>query len=158
MYKNPVFPYNFQLSLLIFFFLMIRRPPRSTLFPYTTLFRSRPRQVDLHLMRHAPGPAGEHQHAIAQADGLARIVGHEENRQAALLPQTLELLVKQVPRDRVEGGERLIHEQHVGLLGQRSSQRDTLLHAARKLMRAPPLETVEMDPMQKVACDPAALR
>src|SRR2546430_14993060 len=26
--------------LLIFFFLMIRRPPRSTLFPYTTLFRS----------------------------------------------------------------------------------------------------------------------
>src|SRR5215475_10213176 len=26
--------------LLLFFFLMIRRPPRSTLFPYTTLFRS----------------------------------------------------------------------------------------------------------------------
>src|SRR2546427_4848494 len=26
---------------LVFFFLMIRRPPRSTLFPYTTLFRSR---------------------------------------------------------------------------------------------------------------------
>src|SRR5258708_13780333 len=26
---------------LLFFFLMIRRPPRSTLFPYTTLFRSR---------------------------------------------------------------------------------------------------------------------
>src|SRR6266540_6014174 len=27
-------------GLLFFFFLMIRRPPRSTLFPYTTLFRS----------------------------------------------------------------------------------------------------------------------
>src|SRR6266702_7998057 len=27
-----------------FFFLMIRRPPRSTLFPYTTLFRSQRRQ------------------------------------------------------------------------------------------------------------------
>src|ERR1039457_3699833 len=27
--------------LISFFFLMIRRPPRSTLFPYTTLFRSR---------------------------------------------------------------------------------------------------------------------
>src|SRR2546426_9635718 len=26
--------------ILLFFFLMIRRPPRSTLFPYTTLFRS----------------------------------------------------------------------------------------------------------------------
>src|SRR3989454_7766213 len=30
-----------------FFFLMIRRPPRSTLFPYTTLFRS------WHTIRHA---------------------------------------------------------------------------------------------------------
>src|SRR6266480_2594049 len=29
-------------SLFTFFFLMIRRPPRSTLFPYTTLFRSSP--------------------------------------------------------------------------------------------------------------------
>src|SRR3712207_7057345 len=34
-----------------FFFLMIRRPPRSTLFPYTTLFRS--------------GQAGELGHALA---------------------------------------------------------------------------------------------
>src|SRR5476649_3025173 len=32
-----------------FFFLMIRRPPRSTLFPYTTLFRSRSE-------RQRPGP------------------------------------------------------------------------------------------------------
>src|SRR5438552_13780232 len=32
---------------LLFFFLMIRRPPRSTLFPYTTLFRSRRRIVDV---------------------------------------------------------------------------------------------------------------
>src|SRR5256885_17270123 len=29
-----------------FFFLMIRRPPRSTLFPYTTLFRSRHVRAD----------------------------------------------------------------------------------------------------------------
>src|SRR6266536_5474276 len=34
--------YAFVLSFsILFFFLMIRRPPRSTLFPYTTLFRSR---------------------------------------------------------------------------------------------------------------------
>src|SRR5438309_4454012 len=35
--------FNILLSMIIFtnfFFLMIRRPPRSTLFPYTTLFRS----------------------------------------------------------------------------------------------------------------------
>src|SRR5215211_9002166 len=40
---------------MFFFFLMIRRPPRSTLFPYTTLFRSaaaRPRR------RCGPAPPG----------------------------------------------------------------------------------------------------
>src|SRR2546430_8192119 len=31
---------HLKLSSIFFFFLMIRRPPRSTLFPYTTLFRS----------------------------------------------------------------------------------------------------------------------
>src|SRR3712207_7553354 len=34
-------------NLLYFFFLMIRRPPRSTLFPYTTLFRSRANEIDV---------------------------------------------------------------------------------------------------------------
>src|SRR2546429_3892693 len=31
-----------RITVVFFFFLMIRRPPRSTLFPYTTLFRSLP--------------------------------------------------------------------------------------------------------------------
>src|SRR2546422_7545891 len=42
------------LALLLFFFLMIRRPPRSTLFPYTTLFRSVPDDVDLRQRRSGP--------------------------------------------------------------------------------------------------------
>src|ERR1035438_10866158 len=36
MIENTLFRFGY------FFFLMIRRPPRSTLFPYTTLFRSIP--------------------------------------------------------------------------------------------------------------------
>src|SRR5256885_8027457 len=39
---------------ILFFFLMIRRPPRSTLFPYTTLFRSVADRVDVRLAREAP--------------------------------------------------------------------------------------------------------
>src|SRR5215467_15733784 len=35
-----------QFCSVFFFFLMIRRPPRSTLFPYTTLFRSHRRLDD----------------------------------------------------------------------------------------------------------------
>src|SRR2546430_16739133 len=52
----------------VFFFLMIRRPPRSTLFPYTTLFRSLD-VLDARAIRHAP-------HALAgggnQPDGRGR--------------------------------------------------------------------------------------
>src|SRR2546426_8762420 len=42
----------------VFFFLMIRRPPRSTLFPYTTLFRShwlRPAECDRPVLGPLPG-------------------------------------------------------------------------------------------------------
>src|SRR2546427_1582229 len=38
---------------MVFFFLMIRRPPRSTLFPYTTLFRSGGGQCRHHAVRRA---------------------------------------------------------------------------------------------------------
>src|SRR5688572_31394417 len=41
---------NFYTVSLFFFFLMIRRPPRSTLFPYTTLFRSGRRSCRLFLL------------------------------------------------------------------------------------------------------------
>src|SRR5215510_16053062 len=39
-------------AIFIFFFLMIRRPPRSTLFPYTTLFRSTRRVLLARLPAH----------------------------------------------------------------------------------------------------------
>src|SRR3712207_7077259 len=42
-----------------FFFLMIRRPPRSTLFPYTTLFRSPRRGPDHRAGDAAGGPHAE---------------------------------------------------------------------------------------------------
>src|SRR5947207_15765794 len=44
------FIYSFVFSSFLFFFLMIRRPPRSTLFPYTTLFRSLLHRPDVLLL------------------------------------------------------------------------------------------------------------
>src|SRR5919206_63879 len=47
-----------------FFFLMIRRPPRSTLFPYTTLFRSQQSRLPgHHVCRSAGGPGNRQHHA-----------------------------------------------------------------------------------------------
>src|SRR5438132_6231993 len=47
--------------LLLFFFLMIRPPPRSTLFPYTTLFRSH-----VHVLSPFRGPQPNTAHAIGR--------------------------------------------------------------------------------------------
>src|SRR2546422_9764442 len=49
--------------LFLFFFLMIRRPPRSTLFPYTTLFRSGGVALLIHVLtdnRNRTGPEIRH--------------------------------------------------------------------------------------------------
>src|SRR5207302_11338438 len=56
-----------------FFFLMILRPPRSTLFPYTTLFRSclpalSERSGQRELPQATPGPAGGQALAVASAE------------------------------------------------------------------------------------------
>src|SRR2546425_1202667 len=63
------------------FFLMIRRPPRSTLFPYTTLFRSvlAPRQAVARREQSIAGlaGAGERDHGIVDAVG-------EEDRSGAV--------------------------------------------------------------------------
>src|SRR5712664_3925036 len=45
----------FILDVLVFFFLMIRRPPRSTLFPYTTLFRSTRAKPAMEVVLALPG-------------------------------------------------------------------------------------------------------
>src|SRR2546430_6155760 len=45
----------------LFFFLMIRRPPRSTLFPYTTLFRSS-QPLEANLILRLFRPEGERRH------------------------------------------------------------------------------------------------
>src|SRR5262245_66267013 len=77
--------------ILLFFFLMIRRPPRSTLFPYTTLFRSRERggiaienQSGLVL-----APIVQH---VCQIEARLRIVGFLLDRALRSEEHTSELL------------------------------------------------------------------
>src|SRR5260221_14407485 len=48
--------------LFFFFFLMIRRPPRSTLFPYTTLFRSAGKTTTIKMMCGLVTPTGGRVH------------------------------------------------------------------------------------------------
>src|SRR2546429_9662675 len=52
-----------------FFFLMIRRPPRSTLFPYTTLFRSRRGRWRERALRTRSGRGGRSRRTCDRAPG-----------------------------------------------------------------------------------------
>src|SRR5256885_16065210 len=68
---------------------MIRRPPRSTLFPYTTLFRSRQREADLAAaqdMLSDPDMADMAQEEIASAE--AELVQLGTNCSACCCPRT----------------------------------------------------------------------
>src|SRR3712207_7664473 len=59
---------------LFFFFLMIRRPPRSTLFPYTTLFRSQAKR--------------EYNEAMADAAWIAEKLGGPPDAGTAMVMPT----------------------------------------------------------------------
>src|SRR5690348_18275822 len=90
---------------------MIRRPPRSTLFPYTTLFRSREGLGDLALPRRG---ALRQEHRFA----VVALVGGRESHRVARLDQEVGRAVCERPvwpvvelLDQVVGGENAASEQ-----------------------------------------------
>src|SRR3989475_11868827 len=92
----------------IFFFLMIRRPPRSTLFPYTTLFRSQFLDDALALVADRLFPD-----TASAAFGREVLDGRETDAQTVVTSaMTLPLL----------GGVRLVVVRHAQALGQRHAE------------------------------------
>src|SRR3712207_7426150 len=61
------------------FCLMIRRPPRSTLFPYTTLFRSQANQTDPGLGRHGGADRFARGDDVPAAQGLQQVGGDRKS-------------------------------------------------------------------------------
>src|SRR5690554_7082463 len=64
-------------SFLTFFFLLIRPPPRSTLFPYTTLFRSRDSGRYVHFATNDPWPSALLRHSHMTAAVSAGLISIE---------------------------------------------------------------------------------
>src|SRR2546430_15956118 len=76
----------FEYCFLFFFFLMIRRPPRSTLFPYTTLFRSaHPAGDDRRVTRHA---AACREHGLRGDDAVEVLGRRSEEHTSELQSQS----------------------------------------------------------------------
>src|SRR5256885_14306076 len=97
-------------NIVFFFFLMIRRPPRSTLFPYTTLFRSRgatdARIHALHGGRRERRRDREREQHVADDDRLPGVEPSQSAERAAAGEQPVE----QQPDDDGGGGERGGHD------------------------------------------------
>src|SRR5215471_21119195 len=80
-------------------------------------------------------PAAEHHHPGPEPDRLPHVVRDEQHGQLALGTDPVQLVMQQVPGHGVQRAERLVHEQHVGVLGQRPGQRHPLPHATGQLVR-----------------------
>src|SRR5438034_6157311 len=87
-----------------FFFLMIRRPPRSTLFPYTTLFRSgKFRNLLKTRLRRGYGVAGR---SLRSEEHTSELQSHSDLVCRLLLEKK-----KKRTRDRSANGKREWHKQ-----------------------------------------------
>ena len=87
------------------------------------------------LQQHAA--AAEHRDLVAELDRLVDVVGDEHDRfaQFALQPQDFGLQI--LAHHRVDGAERLVHQQDRRVGGQRPGDPDALLLATRQLRRIP---------------------
>src|SRR5216684_2861866 len=85
-------------SFVCFFFLMIRRPPRSTLFPYTTLFRSFGDRIDGGLVHGIPGGKRTPRAATVAANSrLHQTIAVDGQRDCAANPHVIESEVRRAP-------------------------------------------------------------
>ena len=92
--------------------------------------------------------AVHHGDPVAHRQRLLLVVGHVHEGDADVHLDALELDLEALAQLEVEGAERLIEEQDVGLVDERSSERDSLLLAARQLIRAALLVAGQVDLFQ----------
>src|SRR2546426_9167220 len=97
--------------LLFFFFLMIRRPPRSTLFPYTTLFRSRSRHLDIGDEEHVLIGRALERDPTELADRAARPIAAGEDRKSTRLNSSHLVISYAVFCLKKKTARRIVHSQ-----------------------------------------------
>src|SRR5260370_23005401 len=99
-----------QRQLQLFFFLMIRRPPRSTLFPYTTLFRSLCRGTQVFCRRRTDLPdAGHYFHQWLEPPGNQ--LSHRRSEEHTSELQSHLNLVCRLLLEKKNNGKRTSHAQ-----------------------------------------------
>ena len=83
-------------------------------------------------------------------------MGHEQHRLLGFLPDAQQFRLHDVAGLGIERGERLIHQQHVGIGRECARQPDPLFHAARKLVGIMLLEAYKPHHFDKILADRAS--
>ena len=109
------------------------------------------RQLHAKIGADMSGIAAQHNDPIRQQHRLLNVVGHQEDgfRGHGLLGPKLQKFTAQIlGGQHVEGRERLVHEEHLGLHHQRPRKPYALPHAARKLLGVGGLKAVQPNRVQ----------
>ena len=106
------------------------------------------------------GIAPQHDDAVGQQDGFLNVVGDEEDGlggHGLVGPQLQQLAAQVLGGEHVEGGERLVHEEHFRLDDQGAGKADALLHAAGEFLGIGGLKAVQAHRIQHLHAALAAL-
>ena len=99
----------------------------------------------------------EHREAVAHPERLLLVVGDVDEGDPDLALQGLELGLHLLAELEVEGAERLVEQQHLGLVDQRAGERDALALAAGELGRPAQAEAAERHQLEHRRRAPVAL-
>ena len=94
---------------------------------------TRTRQRDLQDLGDNARRLAEHDDVVGQVDALVDVVGDDQDGDAQLRLDVQQQVLELCPGLRVDGGEGLVHHQQPWVAGERSGDRDPLLHPARHL-------------------------
>ena len=89
---------------------------------------------------------------VAETDRLLHVVGDEDDRRRKLALDRLEVVLRLAADQRIEGAERLVHQQQSRLGGERARDADALLLAAGQLVRTALREgrRIELEKMEQL--------
>lgn len=106
------------------------------------------------------GVGVQHEDAVGELDGLLDGVGDQEDGAGGGVrvgEQGQQLIAEGLRGQHVQGGERLVHQQHVRLHDQGAGEADALAHPAGELLGVGVLETVQADHVDGPQSPAAAL-
>ena len=114
-------------------------------------------EVDREVLLHPGRRLRQHDDPLAKVDGLVDVMRDEEDRHPPIPVQCPDEILEIGAGLRVDGREGLVHDQHLGLIGDGARDRHALLHSSGELPRVALRRMVEADRDESIVDQPVTL-